>query len=308
MSKVRDRKAEKLHFNDLLYNHALMRMHHDEAQIPLTLCIERYLELLDRERNSSNPNRRLEAIALYDLYNKYLIWYKVFSAAQIVSQKELPQINEIRQIKGEIQAAIAKEFPKLHVEVGARLKSLSHLQEKFFRSNQMEGDKTPNIKDMLGIALKISNTSLEDNINYCYFLGDLIADMFQQLDAGEIKQTTNFDYSRFVGKIYRPDEIPIVHSLKLAKDYIRYPKDNGYQKYHILVKISEFVFEVQIGTQSMFLFAENADACHFKYKEIVTGKNDSKIDYTKYNHIAGFYSILGIGYNDSVGLVKALTI
>lgn len=57
-----------------------------------------------------------------------------------------------------------------------------------------------------------------------------------------------------------------------VKDYIRYPKANGYQSLHHTSKISrnnkEFVFEVQIRSEEMHRLAEFGVAAHWTYKSV----------------------------------------
>jgi GTP pyrophosphokinase len=55
---------------------------------------------------------------------------------------------------------------------------------------------------------------------------------------------------------------------KSFKDYIRNPKDNGYQSIHFCIKKADKIIEIQVRTKEMDEFAEEGTASHWAYKKI----------------------------------------
>lgn len=51
------------------------------------------------------------------------------------------------------------------------------------------------------------------------------------------------------------------------KDYVTYPKPNGYQSIHSTLQLGSLHAELQIRTAEMHRFAEHGKASHWLYKE-----------------------------------------
>lgn len=71
--------------------------------------------------------------------------------------------------------------------------------------------------------------------------------------------------------------VPVDHKIK---DYISYPKSNGYQSLHTTVKDDQtgLVFEVQIRTADMHEYAEYGMAAHWSYKSKKNAVSDQFIN------------------------------
>lgn len=63
---------------------------------------------------------------------------------------------------------------------------------------------------------------------------------------------------------------------KTLKDYIKNPKDNGYQSIHTAIKIDGKTLEVQIRTEKMDQDAEEGRSSHWAYKKLNSSKNFEK--------------------------------
>ena len=95
-----------------------------------------------------------------------------------------------------------------------------------------------------------------------------------------------------------PEETILIPELgKLGKDYLHYPKEKGYQSFHIsfeLVKKSDPTFrifaEVQIRTISQHMYAEFGPASHNDYENLRTERLLEIFDFEKENvHICGYF-------------------
>ncbi|MEX0668324.1 MAG: TGS domain-containing protein [Candidatus Saccharimonadales bacterium] len=62
-------------------------------------------------------------------------------------------------------------------------------------------------------------------------------------------------------------------NLDRYKDYIKRPKDNGYQSLHAAALIDKSIIEVQIRTPKMHQHAEHGSAAHWHYDDHKTSKN-----------------------------------
>lgn len=69
------------------------------------------------------------------------------------------------------------------------------------------------------------------------------------------------------------NEFPILEGT--LKDYIKSPKENGYQSIHFGITFENKLLEVQIRTKEMDEFAEEGKAAHWEYKKI---KGDKKFE------------------------------
>ena len=109
--------------------------------------------------------------------------------------------------------------------------------------------------------------------------------LFQKLDRREWDMDKIYDYLAIrivvpsIEQCYQV--LGIVHELwrplpKRVKDYIAFPKPNGYQSLHTTVITSNrSILEVQIRTEAMHREAEYGIASHIIYKNIQLGQQDS---------------------------------
>src|SRR5690606_4619718 len=60
-----------------------------------------------------------------------------------------------------------------------------------------------------------------------------------------------------------------------VKDYIKNPKENGYQSLHFCIKDGSKIVEIQARTKEMDEIAEEGKAAHWTYKKM---KSDEKFE------------------------------
>ena len=91
------------------------------------------------------------------------------------------------------------------------------------------------------------------------------------------------------------------------KDYVRFPKANGYQSLHILIE-RDVVFEVQLRTSAMDILAEYGTGRHAHYKQAkyqhISGIEE-EIDFSKIN-MYGFKFLPDGDIYDTIGLQQSI--
>lgn len=170
----------------------------------------------------------------------------------------------------------------LPISLTKRRKAFIGLNEKIrltlLKSLEDKEDKTSSlsqISDLLGFRIIVgnSNNSTKDeqvSVDTCYtILNELI---FFFVNSGYNLEELNFNKEKFNSSEHPDVVLPYNTVLRgfenYVKDYIRYPKSNGYQSLHVVFKVTNgLLFEIQIRTQSMDYRAEYAKANHKNYNE-----------------------------------------
>ncbi|KAK3605044.1 hypothetical protein CHS0354_000710 [Potamilus streckersoni] len=157
----------------------------------------------------------------------------------------LKKLNELHSHKNSLEEAIVPisnilKENKYEFEISARQKGLYSIYRKIIQKNK----ELNKLYDIYGVRIILKNA----DPSACYSV-----------------------YGLITYRLFKP--IP-----ERFKDYISRPKKNGYQSLHAaLLNGLGQVFEIQIRTENMHLFAENGIAAHWRYKE---GRNqkDANID------------------------------
>lgn len=201
---------------------------------------------------------------------------------------------------------------KIHLTLKRRQKDWIGLNEKI-QLYLSTGKALAKLLDLLGFRIIIChniNDSIE-TIKLCYELQVEVINFFITqkhclLLEAEPRIDTDFESENYP-KIIVPKKnyMPLAFENNV-KDYIRYPKSNGYQSLHTIVKRPDgLTFEIQIRTFAMDMLAENGTGCHEDYKNLRYLNIDFNIDYTKI-HIPGFVVLQDGTIKDIVGLRKSV--
>ena len=141
-------------------------------------------------------------------------------------------------------------------------------------------DKTASLSqilDTLGFRIVIGNQNNgardeQNSVDTCYLILNTVIMFF--IDLGYTPVELNFNKEDFNHAEYPDIVLPgntaiILPGFELyVKDYIKYPKKNGYQSLHVVFKTDTgLFFEIQIRTQSMHYRAEFGKANHDNYNE-----------------------------------------
>lgn len=173
------------------------------------------------------------------------------------------------------------------------------------------------IHDLLGFRIIIGSnvTDTIDDVKLSYELQNEIMHFFISkkhcifLEA-EPKIDVNFNTDKFPNVIIPKNSFLDKNFEIFVKDYVRYPKWNGYQSLHSVVqKPNGLIFELQIRTYAMNILAEYGTGVHKTYKtkryEELEDFDISNIDFSKIS-IPGFSILPNGSIEDIVGLRKSV--
>lgn len=189
-------------------------------------------------------------------------------------------VDEIKKYAMQERAYLQEKFPKLVFNIKIRIKSPSSYSKKL-NENILNG-KDPYINDIIAERMILTeyNGNKERNLlkkkyaNNKEILKQLYAEDEKELRGMcdeiakalyDFRINTNFRMKKDI----EPNE---ANSEKeyITKDYIRHPKENGYQSIHILMEHKDnkdFTYETQIRTLKMESMSKTSgEIAHSKYK------------------------------------------
>ena len=222
-------------------------------------------------------------------------------------------LSVLRRAYENLYQILNKEAPDLRFYIAGRRKSLISTEEKICKL-LAENRSLDLFRD--SFAFRIILFGDEANslklINDCYYVMNQIIKFFVGkgfilCEEDPVVGTMEND-SPLRQEIIIPKESKISKAyLYGVKDYILYPKANGYQSLHCVFRTSTgYCFEVQVRTFGMHVYAVDGNAEHASYKD---KKYVNRIHFDRDKvHIPGY----GISSNgkifDFVGLEKPLII
>lgn len=158
------------------------------------------------------------------------------------------------------------------VKICGRKKGIISLEDKC--NLVLARKSSPSVKDSVGFRIILIGKNTEELIASCYHLMDKCIDFFiskgfNPTDAEKTISTSDFDPKKHP-KVIVPKKTLLKRENRIfVKDYIRNPKNKGYQSLHIIFVDSQGrEFEVQIRTDEMDEYAEYGPAAHLGYKKI----------------------------------------
>lgn len=224
---------------------------------------------------------------------------------------DVEYLTEIRSIFDELYQKITVNFPDLCFVLEGRRKSLTSTVAKIdaLLSRKRSLDL---LRDIYAFRITLFDVSPDEHVETCYKITNALIPYFVKkgfipCDAEPLSGTDKFV----------PDKHPhiIVPTLSLleerygyaVKDYIHYPKENGYQSLHVAFRdaIKGRCFEIQVRTHSMHVHAENGTADHELYKE--KKYKTIKFDPNKVN-MRGFLVAPSGAIHDAIGLANSVSV
>lgn len=172
----------------------------------------------------------------------------------------------------------------LPISITKRRKNFIGLNEKI-RLSLLKALKEPSnttslsqILDILGFRIIIGNENNtladeQNSVDLCYTIINNVIIFFIELGYTPIQidfKKSHFDKGSFPNLVLPSNTEHILPGFEnCVKDYIKYPKSNGYQSLHIVfqTKTGGLSFEIQVRTQAMQYHAEYDIASHLLYNE-----------------------------------------
>jgi len=209
--------------------------------------LERYIDELNAE-GSINSNLHANTLTAY----QNMIKDKTF-------------LKDARKLFNETYDLLDKKHPNLHFSIAGRRKSLISTEKKILQYFEL-GKSLDLIRDFFAFRIILFGSDSVGLEKHCY-------KVMEEIIEFAIKK--GFTPCDSLPLIDAPDENPqndFYASFKYQnyiKDYICFPKKNGYRSIHLVLRDKKGrYFEIQIRTLDMHAHAEaSSDAKHEKYKE-----------------------------------------
>lgn len=284
-------------------------------------ALTKFLNYLVLKANSLDTPKNLKPqySALANMFSRYIRYLDPHDVKN--GPLELEKVNHIKPIMQILKATdefLQSEFPDTQFDPIFRIKALFTYMEKIWRERSPLQAKNT-LRDLVALRFTLKSSLPEENVIKCYYFAAAVIPYlkslgFKPVDADELKNPSSekdrasYDPNYFY--IPNPDEIPEVflEFEKFTKDYILVPKKNKYQGLHITLyhPLLDVYLEIQIKTDYMLDHAENHQASHFIYKDLIAQQNgdsnSDSIDYRMYNNLSGFISRDGKTFTDTIGL------
>lgn len=202
--------------------------------------------------------------------------------------------------------------------IDGRRKTLKSLNTKIQKALYVTNSSLDLIRDIFAFRIIILDSQdATASIKMCYEVMNKITPYLNSqglIPCESIATSEKFDPKKYPNIIV-PNESYLDPQFKdYVKDYIKSPKEKGYQSLHESFRDSSTgrFFEVQIRLASMHIWAEHYAADHTSYKEKKYDSVSEKWDLSKI-HADGFYYIPAhddkpATYEDFIGLVDHLII
>ena len=180
--------------------------------------------------------------------------------------KDKQFLRNSRKLFNSIYDLLDKKHPELHFSIAGRRKSLISTEKKIILYSAL-GSSLDSIRDFLAFRIILFGNSSLNLEKHCYDVieeiielatrkGFLPCERSNLINVVDINQHKNEFFSNFKYK-------------KFVKDYICFPKENGYRSLHlVLVDTKGRHIEIQIRTLDMHAEIEsNKSSDHNSYKQ-----------------------------------------
>ena len=226
---------------------------------------------------------------------------------------DLRYLSRLRSNFNEIYNLISTSYPDIRFVIDGRRKSFISTDNKILKLIQ-DNQSLDLLRDTSGFRIMLLGNNSPELISQCYLImNDIITHFTTKgltlCEADPVSQTEAFNPEKHSSVLVPTNEFEIISEEFVCgiKDYVRFPKENGYQSIHVIFRgTTGECFEIQVRTFDMHVYAESGYAKHSQHKLQRYGKTFS-FDRNKI-HIPG-YGVADDGtVYDFIGLEEGLNI
>lgn len=232
---------------------------------------------------------------------------QLYESAQIRKQ-DAEYMEMTSNISSECFELIHTRHPELPFCTSQRFKNA--LSEIYKRYERIQDGLSPEIKDLPAVRVILLAPETQKTLHTEYIIAKEIMEHFSTLNSSldfplyvnlsmpdKSVSQSDFDPKEHPKVLVANESIMIPGLEKLGKDYLRSPKKDGYQSYHLsleMVKKSDPTFrifsEIQIRSITQHQYSEFGPASHRSYKDQRNQKMDEIFKFDKKKvHITGYY-------------------
>lgn len=208
-------------------------------------------------------DRYIEELSNAGDINSLLHANKLQAYSNMIKDKQF--LKDARKLFNETYDLLDKKHPNLHFSIAGRRKSLISTEKKILQYFSL-GKSLDLIRDFFAFRIILFGDDAVNLERHCYYLMEDIIDFAatkgftpcERLPLIDVYDTDHHQNSYF-------DEFKYKH---FVKDYICFPKENGYQSLHlVLVDTKGRHLEIQVRTLDMHVNIEAGNANHQDYKK-----------------------------------------
>lgn len=188
---------------------------------------------------------------------------KLISYQNMIKDKGFTR--DCRKLFNEIYNLIDKTHPDLHFSLEGRRKSLISTEQKILQYTSL-CKSLDLIRDFFAFRIILFGNESINLVRHCYQVMEVIIDFAVKQGFSPCERLPLLDVVN-INDHKTPYFSPFKYKM-FVKDYICFPKENGYQSMHlVLVDTKERHLEIQIRTLNMHAQIESGMANHEVYKQ-----------------------------------------
>lgn len=203
---------------------------------------------------------------------------------------------------------INTKHPELYFCTSQRFKDA--ISEIYKRYERIQDGLSPEIKDLPAVRVILFAPETPETLHTEYVIAKEIMEHFSMLNSDKnfplyvnlsmpdkSVSKSDFNPKDHPNVVVADEEIMIPGLEKLGKDYLHFPKKDGYQSFHISLELIwktdpafRIFSEIQIRSIAQHQYSEFGPASHRKYKNQRNQKMDEIFKFDKNKvHITGYY-------------------